>query len=346
MRHEPVFTMTLAGLSLRDLEYVVAVADLHHFGKAAERCAVSQPSLSIQIRRLEERLAITLFERSARGVLLTPDGKRLVAQARIVLQEAQRFIDLAQGLAQGQADLLSGPLRLGAIPTLGPYLFPRLLRPLRQAFPRLQLILHEVRTQDLLEQLRAGEIDAAFLSPPVDAHGLVLEPLFFEPFLLAHSPGAAAADFGRLTLDSLPAEGLILLEEGHCLRDQALLLCSRRPAGSAGRHATSLDTLRHMVAAGEGWSILPALCIPDPDPLRDLLRQTPFDRPDVGRWISLAWRASSPRPWQFRTLAALVMDCAAGWCLADGRRLGRAMGGGVEEYGAEGPGGEGQEARG
>lgn len=307
--------MSLSGLSLRDLEYMVAVADLRHFGKAAGRCGVSQPSLSIQIRRLEERFGLTLFERSARGVLLTPEGEALVAQARAVLQEAQRFVDLAQG----HTELLAGSLRLGAIPTLGPYLFSRILRPLREEFSSLALILHEVRTAELVERLRSGEIDAAFLSPPVDVQGLVLEPIFFEPFLLIHAPGARVKQYRSRHLNALPSEGLILIEDGHCLRDQALALCSQRPAGSAGRHATSLETLRHMVAAGEGWSIVPALSVPDPDPLEGLVEYTDFERRDVGRWIALGWRASTPRLPQFKALLAFLAGVVPSWSRS-GRR--------------------------
>ncbi|HSK38887.1 MAG TPA: LysR substrate-binding domain-containing protein [Arenibaculum sp.] len=307
--------MSLSGLSLRDLEYVVAIGDLHHFGKAADRCGVSQPSLSIQIRRLEERFGTTLFERSPRRVLVTPEGEALVAQARTVLQEAQRFVDLAHG----HTERLSGPLRLGAIPTLGPYLFPRILRPLRKQFPELVLILHEFRTAELVERLKSGELDAAFLSPPLEAPGLVMQPIFFEPFLLIHAIGAEVAGYRSRNPNALPGEGLILIEEGHCLRDQALALCSRRPVGSVGRHATGLETLRHMVAAGEGWSIVPALSVPDPDPLGELIEYTGFERRDVGRWIVLSWRASAPCPQRFKALAAFLAGTIPFWSPPGGR---------------------------
>lgn len=310
--------MSVAGLSLRDLEYVVAVGDLLHFGRAAERCGVSQPSLSIQIRRLEERFGTVLFERSARGVLVTPAGDALVGQARAVLREARRFVELAHGHTGTPA----GTIRLGAIPTLGPYLFARILRPLRREYPELALILHEMRTAELVERLKAGDLDAAFLATPADAAGLELVPLFFEPFLLVHSPGADVARFGARHLNALPDDGLILLEEGHCLREQALDLCARRPAGTAGRHATSLETLRHMVAAEEGWSVVPLLSVPDPDPLEGLVEHTGFERGDVGRWVALGWRASSPRVCQFQALASFLAGTIPSWTLPRGGRVG------------------------
>ncbi|PWC37463.1 LysR substrate-binding domain-containing protein [Azospirillum sp. TSO35-2] len=246
--------MNIAGLSLRDLEYAVAVAELRHFGKAAERCAVSQPSLSAQIRKLEEQLGVALFERTSRKVLLTPAGEAIVAQARVVLDEARRLLTLADGSDGG----LSGRLRLAAIHTLGPYLFPHILPPLRAAWPDLTLILSEGRTDDLLEELRDGRLDAVLLALPVEVDGLHAEPLFFEPFLLAHPAGHRLCALPRPALGDLDASELLLLEEGHCLRDQALAACGLTARGG-GVHATGLETLRHMVAAGAGCTLMPLL---------------------------------------------------------------------------------------
>lgn len=293
--------MSLAGLSLRDLEYLVAVADHHHFGRAASACAVSQPALSGQVRKIEELLHVTVFERDRRRVMLTGKGELVVRQARRVLHEARRLVELAHGWDEP----LAGPLSLGAIATLGPYLFPHMLRPLRQRFARIELVLSEARTAELLDALDAGELDAALLSLPIRRQGLTVEPLFFEPFLLIHPPDLPLAALRPLTVDGLATERLLLLEEGHCLREQALSLCGTLAAGER-RHATGLETLRHMVAAGAGYSILPALAA-TPHPMLDgLVAYTPFDDPDAGRTIALAWRSTDPRGDQFELLARFL----------------------------------------
>ncbi|KMO13505.1 LysR substrate-binding domain-containing protein [Methylobacterium platani] len=283
--------MNVSGLSLRDLEYVVAVAEEGHFGRAAERCAVSQPTLSVQVRKLEESLGLVLFERSNRRVLLTPSGQAVVRQARAVLAEARALLLLArEGAGSGG---LHGRLVLAAIQTLGPYLFPRVLRGLRQAFPHLALSLSEGRTAEILDSLREGRADAALISLPIPDSGLTVAPLFDEPFLLACPAEHAFASGAAPRPGDLAGPDLLLLDEGNCLRDQAVAACGAGPA--SGRHATSLETLRSMVAAGAGYTLLPALAAPSgPDPT-GLTVCRRFEAESPSRTIALAWRASDPR---------------------------------------------------
>lgn len=291
--------MNSSGLSLRDLEYAVAIADEGHFGRAAERCNVSQPTLSVQVRKLEAALGLALFERSNRRVLLTEAGQGIVRQARTVLAEAQRLLALA---SEGRGSPLTGRLVLAAIQTLGPYLFPLVLRPMRQHYPLLTLALSESRTAEIVQGLRDGRIDAALVSLPLPQGGLAVAPLFVEPFWLACPAEHALARGGALSATEIAGPELLLLDEGNCLRDQAIAACG---AGSAaGRHATSLETLRSMVAAGAGYTLLPALAVPSgPDP-SGLTVTRAFDVDGPGRTIALAWRASDPRAAGLTHLAA------------------------------------------
>lgn len=291
--------MNLSGLSLRDLEYVVAVADEGHFGRAAERCNVSQPTLSVQVRKLEGTLGLALFERSNRRVLLTESGQAIVRQARTVLAEAQRLLALA---TEGRGSPLTGRLALAAIQTLGPYFFPLVLRSLRATFPLLSLSLFESRTADILDGLRDGRIDAALVSLPLNPGSLSVSPLFIEPFHLACPAEHPLAQGGALSAGAIAGPDLLLLDEGNCLRDQAIAACGA--GSSAGRHATSLETLRSMVAAGAGYTLLPALAVPSgPDPSGLTVVRT-FDVDGPGRIIALAWRASDPRAAGLAHLAA------------------------------------------
>ncbi len=291
--------MNAAGLSLRDLEYVVAIADEEHFGRAAERCAVSQPTLSVQVRKLEAALGLVLFERSNRRVLLTEAGQAVVRQARIVLAEAQRLLELA---SESRGAPLSGRLVLAAIQTLGPYYFPLVLRQLREAFPLLALALSEARTAEILDGLRDGRVDVALISLPIPDSGLTVSPLFVEPFLLACPADHALAQGGALRATDIAGSDLLLLDEGNCLRDQTIAACGA--GNAAGRHATSLETLRSMVAAGAGYTLLPALAAPSgPDP-SGLVVTRCFDTGGPGRTIALAWRASDPRASGLAHLAA------------------------------------------
>lgn len=298
--------MNIAGLSLRDLEYVVAVADHRHFGKAAERCAVSQPSLSAQVRKLEDLLGVTLFERTSRRVLPTPQGETVIRQARVVLEEARRLM----AIARGTEGALLGRLAVGAIQTLGPYLFPHLLPAMRRRLPDVQLILSEGRTEGLLEELREGRLDAVLLSLPIEDEGLTGTSLFFEPFVLAHPAGHRLEGLPSIALTDLDPGELVLLEEGHCLRDQALAVCGTTARGM--RHATGLETLRHMVAAGTGYTLMPllatGLAAGDAATVGGLITYRPFDGDPPGRVIGLVWRASDPRGPGFRALANGLRD--------------------------------------
>ncbi len=295
--------MTLAGLSLRDLEYILAVAEHRHFGRAAEACHVSQPALSAQVRKLEDYLGLRLFERSRQGVAPTAEGERILRQARLVVREAARLLEMARS----GAEPLAGPFALGAIETLGPYLFPRILAPLGARFPRLELVLSEGRTADLLDQLMNRELDAVLLSPPVHRSGIRLFELFFEPFLFVHRPDEPLARERPLRLERLAGERLLLLEEGHCLRGQALLLCGMATAPGR-RHATGLETLRFMVALGAGYSIMPALAAEARPGLEGMVAYTPFDDARAGRKIALAVRASDPRGTTFDILARTLRE--------------------------------------
>jgi LysR family hydrogen peroxide-inducible transcriptional activator len=280
--------MNVAGLSLRDLEYAVAVAEERHFGRAAERCNVSQPALSAQIRKLEEALGVVLFERTSRRVLPTERGQAIVRQARHVLNEAQQLLLMAR---EGEKTPLSGSFALGAIQTLGPYFFPLVLRPLRTGFPRLSLQLSEGHTAELIAGLRDGRIDAALLSVPFDDTGLSVAPLFREPLYAAIPASHPLSRADAIRADSLAGPDLLLLDGGNCLRDQTIAACGS--GSSAGRHATSLETLRSMVAAGSGYTLLPLLALrPDPDGLI-VTRKLEPESPE--RRIVLVWRASDPR---------------------------------------------------
>ncbi len=297
---------SLAGLSLRDLEYAVAVADLQHFGRAAERCGVSQAGLSEQVRKLEVVFGCPLFERTTRRIALTRDGEVLIGQARQVLDAARVLLETARN----RADPLSGPLRLGVIATLGPYYLPGLLRDVRMRFPDLHLRLEEGLTLKLLQSLQAGALDAVLLAVPAPADGVTCESLFFEPFRAILPARHVLAARPAVRLADLAGDGLLLLEEGHCLREQALLLCQLGRPDRDGRFASSLEMLRHMVAAGEGHSLVPLLAVDERADLDGLECVREIEEPDVGRTIGLAWRSSDPRAASFETLARFLREAA------------------------------------
>lgn len=286
--------MNIQWMTLRDLQYVVAVAEELHFGRAAKRCAVSQPALSTQIRKLEEQLGALFFERTQRQVTLTEQGRRLVEQARLVLEEAQKI----PGLIKQRETPLTGPFRLGAIASVGPYLFPHILAALRKSFPDLELFIQEGLTDGLIQQLRNGSLDAVIASPTFDRHGLREERLYFEPFLLAAPKGHPLARSRKLHGEDLHADEMVLLEDGHCMKDQTLQLCgSGRRQRSKGFQAASVETLRQMVAAGMGYTILPELAVPEKNPpLKELVDYRGFDEGQVGRWIALYSKERFSRP--------------------------------------------------
>jgi len=279
-------------MNLRDLRYLVALADERHFGKAAERCFVSQPTLSAQVRKLEEYLGVPLVERQPKRVAMTPTGEKVVRRARVLLQEADAIVELARN----DRDPLAGPLKLALIPTVGPYLLPHIAGRLRRELPRLKLMLYEYQTEPLLEKLRAGEIDVGVIALPVMLDGLESAELYEEPFTLAVPASHALADHERIKVDDLRGETLLLLEDGHCLRDQALEVCSRIRVNEAQDYrATSLETLRQMVAAGHGITLLPELAAETPVGTARGLRIKPFARPAPSRTIGAVWRKSTTR---------------------------------------------------
>jgi len=287
--------MSMAGLSLRDLEYLVAVAEHRHFGRAAKACGVSQPALSAQVRKLEALLNVTVFERMPGRVTVTGDGVGVIEGARAVLTAARLLLEVARG----RQDPLAGPFRLGVIPTLGPYLLPLALRSLREAFPAMQVIISEGRTAEIEQRLRLGQLDALLACLPQDDPAFQSHPLFYEPFLLMHPPGQPPV------WPLNPAEDLMLLEEGHCLRDQVTGLCRGFTPGER-RHAAGLDMLRHMVAAGEGVSLVPALAASTLGTMDGLVAYTPVADAAVGRAVALIARRTDPRTTDLVKLAALL----------------------------------------
>ena len=290
-------------MNLRDLQYLVALAEHRHFGRAAAASFVSQPTLSTQIRKLEEELGVVLVERAPRKVMLTPAGEEMVARARRVLAEVEQMKEAARRTQDPEA----GSIRLGIFPTLGPYLLPHAMPRLRRRFPRLELLLVEEKTPVLLERLQQGRLDAALLALPLHDEQLHVEPVFEEPFVLAVPAGHRLAGAASITMDGLADERLLLLEDGHCLRDQALDVC--RLAGASEKsefRATSLETLRQMVAAGVGVTLLPTLAVKPPVARSRDIRLLPFEDADPpSRRIGMAWRRSSARAGILQELAGV-----------------------------------------
>lgn len=278
-------------MNLRDLGYLVALADLRHFGKAAEACFVSQPTLSTQLRKLEEELGVPLVERAPRKVMLTPVGIDMVQRARRILAD----VEAMKASARRSRDPAAGSLRLGVFPTLGPYLLPHVVPQLRQCFPQLELLLIEEKSNVLLQRLHEGKLDAALLALPVHDEQLHSQCLFEEPFLLAAPSSHPLTRRKSLSMADLSDQTLLLLEDGHCLRDQALDVC--RLAGAqekSGFRATSLETLRQMVAAGAGVTLLPALAVSEPMVQPASIRTVAFKAPAPSRKIALVYRKTSP----------------------------------------------------
>jgi LysR family hydrogen peroxide-inducible transcriptional activator len=293
-------------LNLRDLRYLVAVDDHRHFGRAAEACFVSQPTLSTQIKKLEKELGVELVERSPRHVLLTDAGRQVVERARIMLDEADSIATIAKRAQDPEA----GSLRLGLFPTLAPYLLPHVVPKVHARFPHLELLLVEEKTEVVLQQLRSGSLDAGILALPVPTDHLEVEELFAEEFLLAVPSTHPLADHeGPVDTSVLATEPVLLLEEGHCLRDQALAVCSLSGASErSGFRATSLETLRQMVAAGVGITLLPELAVRPPVPASPDIRLLRFAEPVPRRTIALVWRPTSIYRDLLPTLAPVLRD--------------------------------------
>lgn len=285
-------------MNLRDLHYLVAVGRHLHFGRAAEECHVSQPTLSMQLKKLEETLGAQLFERNNKHVMLTPAGEEIVARAQRILEEETAM----RQLARLYADPLAGELTLGLFPTLAPYLLPSLMPKVKKHFPKLSLLLVEEKTPELIHKLEKGEIEAALLAMPVASDALQSVRLFDEPFLLAVSSSHPLAARRQVAFKELDGTTMLLLEEGHCLREQALSFCQMIGAGES-RHfrATSLETLRHMVATGDSMTLMPKLAAEEGNGVRYLpLKPPPY------RTIGLYWRKTSARHALFNALSTMI----------------------------------------
>jgi LysR family hydrogen peroxide-inducible transcriptional activator len=289
-------------MNLRDLRYLLAVAEHGHFGRAAEACGVSQPTLSVQLRKLEELLGVALFERSSKIVVPTAACARLIGHVRAAVAEADAILSVARDLR----DPLAGRFRLGIIPTLAPYLLPLVFAPLREAVPALEVEPWEDQTTALLERLRAHELDAALLATEVDGPDLVSQPLFAEPFLAALPPEHPLA--GRdVVAEADLARDILVLADGHCLRDQALAACGQggRANGALGGtlRAASLSTLLNMVAAGYGTTLIPGLAAGVAQDAGIVLRPLAAR---AGRTVRIAWRASFPRRAAVEAVGAVI----------------------------------------
>jgi LysR family hydrogen peroxide-inducible transcriptional activator len=303
-----MLAMTLAGLSLRDLEYLLAVAEHLSFGRAAQACAVSQPTLSAQIRKIEELLRVECFERAPRGVLVTPRGAELVAQARLVVAEARRMFEIA---AAGAAPL-EGTFRLGVISTLGPYLVPFLLKPLRARFPRLRLLLSEGLTRQLSRQVEEGELDAILAASPLPGPELTELKLFREEFVLVVPRDHPLARVEQVVREDIPVPELILLSEGHCLRDHALAYCpTRLQEDRPELQAASLETLRQMVAAGVGVSFMPQLAVQVGALLDDMVAYRRIGDGTMARDVALFHRPGFSRIRDVRLLRQAIREILA-----------------------------------
>lgn len=289
-------------MNIRALKYLVTLAEVRHFSKAAELCYVSQPTLSMQIRKLEEELDVQLVERSPRQVMLTRVGEEVVQRCRSILNE----VEAIKAVARRSRDPHSGLLRLGIFPTLAPYLLPHVVPEIRRCFPKLTLRLFEEKTQPLLDMLVQGRLDAGVLALPAGGDQLIARKLFDEPFVVALPEGHHLARRKSLRLNELADQELLLLEDGHCLHDQALAVCQL--AGASEQldfHATSMETLRQMVAANTGITLLPVLAIKPPVSPTENLVIRPFRGQAPSRTIAMVWRKSSPLSDFLEELAAV-----------------------------------------
>jgi LysR family transcriptional regulator, hydrogen peroxide-inducible genes activator len=294
-------------LTLRQLQYLLAVAEARSFRRAAEACHVSQPSLSQQVAGAERALGVRLFERDRRRVLVTAAGEGLLARARRVLVEADDLVEAAVRLS----DPLSGTVRIGVIPTVGPYLLPRAAPRIRSALPKLAVVWEEDRTAPLVRRVSAGALDAALLAREADLGDLVQAELAADPFVLAAPPEhPLARRAGPVRAGDLRGERVLLLDDGHCLRDQALEVCARGRAEELGFRATSLPTLVQMVASGAGVTLLPRLAV-EAESGRARLRIRPFARPAPGRTLVLAWRRGTAVEPALRAVAEAIRGACA-----------------------------------
>jgi LysR family hydrogen peroxide-inducible transcriptional activator len=294
-------------MNLRDLKYIIAVADTRHFGKAAPRCFVSQPTLSGQIRKLEDELGVTIFERTNRSVTVTAVGEEILRHARQMMEQA----DAIRSLSAAQRDPLSGPLRIGAIPTISPYLMPLILAPLKQQHPELRLVLSEETTDRLLQRLHNHEIDAALLATAVDERDLEATALFDEPFWLAHPRDHPFYLKDEITRKDLENTELLLLAEGHCLAQQARDLChlqDHQGGAMADLRASSLETLLQLVGAGFGSTLVPALAMRGSWTTDSGVVARKLEIRGAQRRVSLVFRNSFPRKQALEALSEVILQ--------------------------------------
>jgi LysR family hydrogen peroxide-inducible transcriptional activator len=293
-------------MTLRDLHYLIALANRQHFGRAADECHVSQPTLSTQIRKLEEYLGCTLIERNSRFFSLTPMGEDVVEKARHIFT----WVDALLSSTRVPRGPLVGPLKFGVFPTLAPYFLPRFIPLVKNSYPHLQLVVHEDLTHHLVERLRSFRIDAALLTLPVDDKDFETAPIFDEPFWFACPPQHRLASSNFITESDLHDEPLLLLAGGHCLRGQALSACGRGAAGEEEGNddfrAASLETICQLVAAGFGCTLLPALAARSPRGPESLFVTRPLQSANASRRVGLVWRKGYPKARDLRLLADLV----------------------------------------
>lgn len=299
-------------MTLTELKYIVAVAREKHFGHAAEACYVAQPTLSVAIKKLEDELGVVIFERGGAEVSVTPLGAKIVAQAERVLEQTAAIKEIASQ----NKDPLAGPLRLGIIYTIGPYLLPPLVKTMIERVPQMPLVLQENFTVRLLELLRQGELDAAIMALPFADQGLTLQPLYDEPFVVALPKHHPWANRSAISADDLKSETMLLLGTGHCFRDQVLEVCpemSRFSTSGDGIARTfegsSLETIRHMVASGIGITVLPLASVPDMDAKDGMLRYVPFAPPLPSRRVVIAYRKSFTRTAAIEAVHQAVLAC-------------------------------------
>ncbi|MGD2119267.1 MAG: LysR substrate-binding domain-containing protein [Chromatiales bacterium] len=295
-------------MNLRDLKYFIAVSETNHFGRAAERCFVSQPTLSGQIKKLEEELGVTLFERTNRSVSITPIGEELLQHAKLIMEQA----NVIQQLSRAHSDPLAGPLRVGAIPTISPYLMPLVLVPLRQDYPQMKLVLLEETTDNLTEHLLAHQIDVALLATPVTEPELLEIPLFDEPFWLAHPRDHELYTKDEITRADLNKLDLLLLAEGHCLTHQVMDVCRIKDedldADSHDLRAASLETLLQLVGAGYGSTLVPALAVRGSWMTGSGIIARKLEFKDAYRTVRLVYRKTFPRQAAIEALAEVIRN--------------------------------------
>ena len=299
-------------MTLTELKYIVAVAREKHFGHAAEACFVAQPTLSVAIKKLEDELGVPIFERGGSEISMTPLGAQIVAQAERVLEQTAAIREIAKQ----NKDPLTGQLRLGVIYTVAPYLLPQLVRNMIERVPQMPLVLQENFTVKLVEMLRQGELDAAIMAQPFPQQGLLVQPLYDEPFVVAmpsHHPWATRE---RISSTDLKNETMLLLGNGHCFRDQVLEVCPEMARFSTTGdgiartfEGSSLETIRHMVASGIGITVLPKASVPDMQARDGLLRYVPFEDPVPSRRVVVAWRKSFTRRPAIEAVQQAVLAC-------------------------------------